>query len=115
MAVIKVSTIQRWVGLSTDTKPAAPDYSGSTFYEYDTGRTYVWDGTAWQIMPIHILNVQGGAYTIQDLMEEFLAMLDLARSPQSGSTTMDGTELTLYEETDVHPFAFSRVGSILQA
>ncbi len=106
MAIQMMSTIQRWEGLSTDTKPAAPTFVGSTFYETDTGRTYLWNGVLWVIMPVHILNVQGGAYTIQDLMEQFQAMPDLARSPQSGNTLMDGTELTLYEQADIHPFIF---------
>ena len=107
MAVQMMSTIQRWEGLSTDAKPAAPTFVGSTFYETDTGRTYLWNGVAWVIMPVHILNVQGGAYTIQDLMEEWLATLDLARSPQSGTYTFVGAGLvTIYEEADVHPFQF---------
>jgi len=109
MAVNMISTIQRWEGKSVaggDTKPAAPTFVGSTYYETDTGRTYLWNGVAWVITPIHILNVQGGAYTIQDLMESFQAMPDLARSPQSGEILMDGTELTLYEQDDIHPFVF---------
>lgn len=107
MAVQMMSTIQRWEGLSVaggDAKPAAPTFVGSTYYETDTGRTYLWNGVAWVIMPVHILNVQGGAYTIQDLMEGFQAMPDIARSPQSGSVVCDGTEQTLYDETDIHPF-----------
>ena len=104
MAVKLMNTIQTWIGLSSDTKPASPTYTGSRFYEYDTGRTYVWDGSAWRIMPVPIYNIQGGAYTIQDLMEEFLAMLDLARSPQSGTITCDGTVQDLYEESSDHPF-----------
>ncbi|MAH44703.1 hypothetical protein CMI37_02690 [Candidatus Pacearchaeota archaeon] len=110
MAVQMMSTIQRWEGLSVaggDAKPAAPTFVGSTYYETDTGRTYLWNGVAWVIMPVHILNVQGGAYTIQDLMEQFQAMPDLARSPQSGTLTFpDATEQTLYEESDAHPFTW---------
>ncbi len=109
MTVQMMSTIQRWEGLSVaggDAKPVAPTFTGSTYYETDTGRTYLWNGLLWVIMPVHILNVQGGAYTIQDLMEAFQAMPDLARSPQSGNTLMDGTELELYEQADIHPFIF---------
>lgn len=107
MAVQMMSTIQRWEGLSTDVKPAAPTFVGSTFYETDTGRTYLWNGVAWVVMPVHILNVQGGAYTIQDLMEEHLAHLDLARSPQSGTYTFVGAALvTIYEQADDHPWIF---------
>jgi len=107
MAVQMISTIQRWECESGDVKPAAPTYVGSTCYETDTGRTYLWNGVAWVIMPVHILNVQGGAYTIQDLMESFQAEPDLARNPQSGSYTFTAAALhTLYEEDDIHPFIF---------
>ncbi len=109
MAVLMMSTIQRWEGLSVaggDAKPAAPTFVGSTYYETDTGRTYLWNNVAWVIMPVHILNVQGGAYTIQELMEQFQSMPDLARSEQSGGTVMDGNELELYEQADIHPFIF---------
>lgn len=110
MAVQMMSTIQRWEGLSVaggDTKPAAPTFVGSTYYETDTGRTYLWNGVAWVIMPVHILNVQGGAFTIQDLMEAFQAMPDLARSPQSGDLTFtNAVAQTLYEQDDIHPFIF---------
>jgi len=111
MAVQMMSTIQRWEGLSVaggDTKPVAPTFVGSTYYETDTGRTYLWNGVAWVIMPVHILNVQGGAYTIQDLMEEWLASLDLAGG-ESRTLLMDGSEQILYDEDDVHPFMFAGV------
>jgi hypothetical protein len=47
MAVAMVgSTGFKYQGLSTDTKPTtAPD--GATFYELDTGRTYVFHVDAW--------------------------------------------------------------------
>ena len=48
MTVQLVATIQRWLGLSTDTKPTAPP-AGSEFYETDTAATYVYDGSAWQL------------------------------------------------------------------
>jgi len=110
MAVQMMSTINRWEGLSVaggDAKPVAPTFVGSTYYETDTGRTYLWNGVAWVIMPVHILNVQGGAYTIQELMEQFQAMPDLARSPQSGELTFtNAVAQTLYEQADIHPFIF---------
>ena len=49
MTVALVSDIQRWVGLSSDTKPAAAP-AGSTFYETDSGLVSVWDGSAFQPM-----------------------------------------------------------------
>jgi len=111
MAVLMIGSIQRWEGLSGDVKPAAPRFVGSTFYETDTGRTYMWNGVAWVIMPVHILNVQGGAYTIQDLMEEWLSTLDLAGG-NNLTLLMTGAEQILYEypaAADVpaaHPFYF---------
>ena len=49
MAVLKMATISTYVGLSTpDVKPTGVPV-GSTFYEYDTGVTYITrDGTNWE-------------------------------------------------------------------
>jgi len=38
---------QRFIGLSTDTKPTAGIPVGSTFFETDTGSAYAYDGTNW--------------------------------------------------------------------
>ena len=46
MAVKKIATIQRWLGLSTDTKPATPAV-GSTFVETDTGIQWIYNNYAW--------------------------------------------------------------------
>jgi len=49
MAYLRESTIQRWIGLSTDTKPTGVSV-GSTFYEYDTKNSYKsYDGTNWTL------------------------------------------------------------------
>jgi len=50
--------------------------------------------------------LQGGAETIQSLMDELKSWLDIARSPQSGAVTLDGSEQTIYEESDTKPFMF---------
>jgi hypothetical protein len=48
MAVLRVATIKRFIGLSTDTKPTTDVPVGSTFYEYDTNLMCVtYDGTNW--------------------------------------------------------------------
>jgi len=109
MAVILVATIQRWMGLSTDIKPPTPTYAGSEFYETDTGRTYIWNDAAWVIKPIAIYNVQGGAYTIQDLMEEHLAQLDFARVQTIASpVTLSGAIQYIYSRVaGAHPFYFA--------
>ena len=48
MAVAKIATISRWLGLSSDTKPPSAPV-GSTFKETDTKDYYVTydDGTSW--------------------------------------------------------------------
>ena len=47
MAVILTRVIQRFIGLSTDTKPTGVPIM-SRFYEYNTRNTYVsYDGTNW--------------------------------------------------------------------
>jgi hypothetical protein len=46
MAVKKIATIQRWLGLSTDTKPTVGAV-GSTFFETDTGIRYIYNNYAW--------------------------------------------------------------------
>jgi hypothetical protein len=40
-------TQTRYVGLSTDTKPTVGILVGSEFYETDTGKTFIYSGSAW--------------------------------------------------------------------
>lgn len=48
MAVLRMATIKRFIGLSSDTKPTDDIPPGSTFYEYDTGILFLcYDGTNW--------------------------------------------------------------------
>jgi hypothetical protein len=48
MAVIFIAEEKRWLGLSTDTKPTPTGtQAGSTFYELDTGKKWLWDGSYW--------------------------------------------------------------------
>lgn len=47
MAVVLATSTQRYVGLSSDTKPATAR-AGALFYETDSGLTSIWDGSAWQ-------------------------------------------------------------------
>ena len=37
----------KFLGLSTDTKPTGSLRPGTEFYETDTGKTYVYTGSAW--------------------------------------------------------------------
>ena len=41
-----------WIGLSTDTKPSAGVEFSAQFYEYDTGKTYIWTGTGTFSVPV---------------------------------------------------------------
>ena len=50
MAVTLVSTIKRFVGLSTDDKPTDCP-AGSRFFAFDTPAHFVFDGTDWHQLP----------------------------------------------------------------
>lgn len=47
MAVKLIATIQRFTGLSTDTKPTGIR-KGSTFLEFDTGKKLIWQNSEWR-------------------------------------------------------------------
>jgi hypothetical protein len=56
MAVTKITSIDTYVGASGDAKPTGVP-AGSTFYETDTGKRYIWTGSAWtQFAPTAYLN-----------------------------------------------------------
>jgi len=44
MAVVRVTSIHRYIGASGDTKPTQGVPAGSEFFESDTGHTYIFDG-----------------------------------------------------------------------
>jgi hypothetical protein len=47
MAVKLITSTNRYQGLSGDSKPTTGVPAGSTFYELDTGNTYIFDGSSW--------------------------------------------------------------------
>jgi len=49
MTEVRVTTIHRYIGLSTDTKNTTGVPAGSTWEETDTGAIYVYDGAAWNL------------------------------------------------------------------
>lgn len=51
-------------------------------------------------------SIRGGAESLESLDDELDAMLDLARSPDSGTTLVTNAEDTLYEENAANPFEF---------
>lgn len=48
MTVKQISTIQRFHGLSTDTKPSSPP-EGSTYHSVDTGEQWVYYDGTWEL------------------------------------------------------------------
>jgi len=59
MAVVLVSSSNRYVGLAADSKPTAA--AGSTFYATDTNVEYITDGSNWTIRDANGGNVASGA------------------------------------------------------
>lgn len=49
MAVDKISGVQHYTGLSTDTKPTTKVHPGSTFFETDTGLRYEYGSGGWSV------------------------------------------------------------------
>lgn len=47
MTVFLIYDPKNFIGLSTDSKPLEKIPPGSIFYETDTGKNYVFDGTDW--------------------------------------------------------------------
>jgi len=52
MTVVLVKQRKQYIGLSTDAKPTLAIVDvGSSFYEYDTGDSYVWTDAGWVLTP----------------------------------------------------------------
>lgn len=52
MAVTRVATPNHYVGVAADVKPTTDVPAGSLFFERDTGKTFIWDLTAWGVTSI---------------------------------------------------------------
>jgi len=59
MAIIRLAS-NRYVGLSTDTKPTTNVELGAFFSESDTGVIYTWTGSAWLAIPLDHKNIPPG-------------------------------------------------------
>jgi hypothetical protein len=46
----KPLTKTEFFGNSSETKPTTNVDKGSTFYEFDTGTAYIFNGTSWQVL-----------------------------------------------------------------
>ena len=44
----EASPVERYIGVSTDSKPTTGVTTGAQFLETDTGDTYTWDGSNWK-------------------------------------------------------------------
>jgi hypothetical protein len=117
MTVSFIATIQRFVGLSTDTKPTSVP-CGSTFFEYDTQALYITpdDGTTWTLKEYPANN--SVAATTVDLMQAagnydlFTAMAQdcyidflviVVPADLSGEAAFTGLSI---QSTDVAPIEF---------
>ena len=70
MALKYIEGIQRWSGLSTDTKPGTAAV-GSYLFETDSGKNYQWDGTTWnKIFPTIDQRSDGALVVVQRSQHE---------------------------------------------
>lgn len=81
MAVKKIATIQRWVGLDADTMPTVAPV-GSTFYAHDTNLTYITHdgGTTW-VQYKYELGEINSAQTTAAVMSNALTVFTIAGGP----------------------------------
>lgn len=69
MAVKLLSTVNRYVGLSTDPKPTDCQ-NGSTFLESDTGDLYGYSVEGWDRKDAPITALLGNEYLLKELLGE---------------------------------------------
>lgn len=50
MTVALVTTVQRYLGLSSDTKPTIGVSAGSIYVETNTSDRYAYNGSAWSLV-----------------------------------------------------------------
>ena len=115
MPFFLITTIQRFIGLSTDTKPSGVP-PGSIFFEYDTGDMFItFDGDTWTLksqaenslaaVTTIDLNQAAGDYDLfqamaQDLIIDFLTIVipsDLTAEEDLTSISIQSTDLAPVE------------------
>lgn len=69
MAVRLLSTISRYVGLSTDGKPTDCE-NGSTFLESDTGDLYGYSPQGWDKKDVSVSVLLSNEYLLKELLSE---------------------------------------------
>ena len=112
MTVIMVTTIKRFVGLSSDTKPTSDIPPGSTFYEYDTGVMFIcYDGTNWapksttsftQATTIDLQQVAGD-YTLYTATTGFVYVERFTLTLPAVNCADDAAITSIHVDTDTVP------------
>lgn len=106
MAVQLINSIQRYTGLAADSKPTSVPV-GSTFFEYDTGVTYItYDGTNWSVYDAYDQE-EKSVVTSAAVMSNALTVFTIAGGPIEiknllaiCATVNDATASTLQFSTD---------------
>jgi len=92
MAYFLEATIQRWIGLSSDTKPT-PVPVGSTFHEYDTKLTYKsYDGVSWSSYKYELGSVNVAVSRDMPYLSDFWETESLVAATWESTIDGAGTE-----------------------
>lgn len=106
MAVQKIATISKWIGLSTDVKPENVPV-GSEFWEYDTGSTYItYDGTEWVSKANEIIDYEDRLVDDQGLTTDGIQYSDAV------DTTTVSEAVVVFSKT-IDPGIDSKPGNVL--
>lgn len=111
MSYYFIGTIQRFIGLSSDTKPTTVPV-GSTFYEYDTGIFFIcYDGTNWtpktatsftQATTVD-LHQAAGDYTLYTATTGYCFVERLTLTLPNVNCADDATITSIHVDTDTSP------------
>ena len=96
MAVKLITSIVRYAGLSSDTKPTTCAV-GSTYYEEDHGHSFQYDGSSWvRAFPNIDQDAHGGLVVVSHLMHEMHAG-HLFLAPYAEALTSGSASVILFE------------------
>ena len=87
MAVELVTSARKYLGTSADTKPTATAATstlqpGATFFETDTLRAFVWNGTEWKMTSDGQAAAMSEEDTQTELLQTILCELQILRETQ---------------------------------
>lgn len=86
MAIKQLTQVERFLGLSGDTKPTTCS-PGSTFLETDTSKMFVFDGSSWSEKKQHI---EGSSETASDLKDVKESVCAIEQKDFATETTLAG-------------------------